>query len=324
VELCERSRDPGFAAMLQGAIRICPTGCFCARTSAGARRQSLRSCGPCASAATLVLPLLLLASNVCGASSADDAAWPVCDNRAYRDEEIEPGGLRLLGVKESPLGDFPVAPAAATDEHFFQQLRSVWSDDCPRIMVQLGVQPAPGRFRNWSSAALWLHYFNHSGLVLAVDAVDDYLGHFEDALRASPLARRVEITGASGSHTGTDSAGMRATMVRAAVAAEGHGARAKERPVSFDAAGGSKVLAADDVMRSCQQSAAGDAPDARDERHPCARILRRMAQPEPLEYLAPVRTFDDIWKRDLQSRHVDFLRVDLGAAKRLQENHFRS
>jgi len=68
-------------------------------------------------------------------------------------------------------------------------------------------------------------------------------------------------------------------------------------------------------MRSCQQGAAG--ADFEDERHPCARILRRMSQPEPLEYLAPMRAFDDIWKRDLQSRHVDFLHVDLGAAAML-------
>merc|ERR1711957_835950 len=82
-----------------------------------------------------------------------------CDNRADRDANVEPGGLQLVGVKESPLGFYPTKPVAATHEHFFQQLREVWSDDCPRVLVQVGLQPAAGTMREWSSAALWLRYF---------------------------------------------------------------------------------------------------------------------------------------------------------------------
>lgn len=223
---------------------------------------------------------------------AEEEDWPVCDNRAYRDEEVEPGGLKLLGVKESPLGAFPRTAAAATHEHFFQQLREIWSDDCPRLMVQLGLQPAPGRWRNWSAAALWLHYFNHSGTVLVADAVEDYLAHAEQGLLA--LAQgKVEVLAA-----------------KAALAPESR-PRAGERPVSFDTGAGGKVAAADEVMRACT---AVEGPDAEEEAHPCSGVLRRMSMPEPLEYSAAVRSFDDIWRRELRGRHVDFLQVDLGSA----------
>lgn len=228
---------------------------------------------------------------------AEDA-WLVCESRSERDAEVEPGGLRLLGVKESPLGDFPRVVAAATQEHFFQQLREVWADDCPRVFVQLGLQPAAGAWRNWTAASLWLRYFNHSGAVVVVDPVEDYLRHTEEGLQA---------------YAKEAGARVRVTAVRAAVASEGRGgASMKERPVAFDAPGGRKVLAADEVIRWC--SADLEATAAAASEHPCARVLRRMADHEPLEYTAQVRTFDEIWRNEVGSRHVDFLRVEAGLA----------
>jgi len=251
-------------------------------------------------------PLSALFSAAFG-ETQDASKWPTCENRAYREEEVGPGGLRLIGVKESPLGDFPGIPAPLTHEHFFQQLREVWSDDCPRVMVQLGLQPAPGLLMNWSAAALWLHYFNHSGVVMAVDAVDDYLLHFQEGLRSGPLSGVFSGEGRKG-------ATVDLRTVRAAVSTKDQsGKKNRERPVSFDAPGGQRVLAADEVMRACSAGKAGsgsrEAPG-----HPCARILQRMADPKPLEYTAPLATFDAIWARDLSRRHIDFLHVDLGVA----------
>eukprot|EP00931_Biecheleriopsis_adriatica_P093791 TRINITY_DN67509_c0_g1_i1.p1 TRINITY_DN67509_c0_g1~~TRINITY_DN67509_c0_g1_i1.p1 ORF type:complete len:405 (-),score=72.32 TRINITY_DN67509_c0_g1_i1:70-1284(-) len=62
-------------------------------------------------------------------------------------------------------------------------------------------------------------------------------------------------------------------------------------------------------MRSCSKDVG---QVAEDPLHACSRILKRMSQPDPLEYSAPVLTFDDVWKRELGSRHIDFLQVDLG------------
>ncbi|CAE8654271.1 unnamed protein product, partial [Polarella glacialis] len=235
------------------------------------------------------------------AAEQEELRGMVCDNRAYRDEELEPGGLKLLGVKESPLGYFPEGPAAATHEHFFQQLREVWSDNCPRTMVQLGLQPAPGLLRNWTAASLWMRYFNHSGTVLVVDAVDDYLSHFEGTLGEEPWASLLS------------DGRVKSKTVRAALAPESR-VKARDRPVSFDSPNEGKVLAADDVMRRCSDGE-GSLPGAEDPLHPCSRILKRMLQRDPLEYVAPVMSFDEVWKRDLGSKHIDFLHVDLGAAK---------
>jgi len=86
--------------------------------------------------------------------------------------------------------------------------------------------------------------------------------------------------------------------------------------VSFDVPGGGKVLAADEVMRTCSSAKGnlmtGEVRDA--PGHPCRRILRRMAEPEPLQYFAPLATLDEIRDRELERRHIDFLHVDLGAA----------
>ena len=62
-----------------------------------------------------------------------------------------------------------------TQEHLFAQLRAtVWSNDRSRIMVDLGSHAGHGRHHNLSDAMIWLHYFNHSGRVFAVDAFEDF------------------------------------------------------------------------------------------------------------------------------------------------------
>lgn len=263
---------------------------------ASSTRVVQRMCGEEQKCHTVLSVMFLLLAN----SIVAQERHATCDNRLYRNEEVDPGGLRLVGVKESPLGYYPQVPAATTHEHFFQQLREIWSDDCPRVIAQLGLQPGAGPLRNWTAAALWLRYFNHSGVVLAVDAVSDYLLHFEEGLRGEHSVL-VE-----------DGGPVRAVTVRAILVATSHGAKAKERPVSFDTLGGGKVLAADEVMRLCSGGTVG--PDAEDIRHPCSRILLRMAQAELLEYTAPAVSFDEIWRRHLDSRHVDFLHVDLDSA----------
>jgi len=254
-------------------------------------------CDPCTHAIKFCVAVTLLLAR-CQVHAQEDS-WPTCESRAYRDDEVEPGGLKLLGVKESPLGAFPLVPAGTTHEHFFQQLREVWEDDCPRIAVQIGLQPAPGRLRNWTSAALWAQHFNHSGIIMVVDPIKDYLHHFEDGFRTSPhglLLAKDRLT---------------VKTVKSLLAAESGRKKKKERTVSFDSPEGGQVLAGDDAMSKCANGASG--PEATDPGHPCARVLERMQLPEPLEYTAPVATFDEIWHRDLLGRHVDFLQVDLGA-----------
>jgi len=212
----------------------------------------------------MLLALALLLANL---GSADD--WPTCDNRAFRDDELEPGGLKLLGVKESPLGYFPTARAVATLEHFFQQLREVLSDDCP----------------NWSSASLWLRYFNHSGMVLAVDPVEAYLQHWTESLK-EPWSSK---------------ASLQVRPLRASLGPRS----AEEAQVFFDTKGG-KIPAAEEVTERCRASG----PTMENPAHPCYRIRRQT----DLAVTARTRTLDDIWKEVLSRRHIDLLHVNVGIA----------
>jgi len=218
--------------------------------------------------------------------------WPTCDNRAFRNDEIEPGGLKLLGVKESPLGYYPKWPAAATHEHLFQQLREILSDDCPRIFVEIGLQPAPGPMQNWSASALWLRYFNHSGIVLAVDPVDAYLQHFSDNLKQEPSSSTVT----PGS-----------VQVQTVQAGLGIKAAAKAK-VFVQSASRGRVAAEDEVKRMCLE----EEPDMQNALHPCFHVRRHPRWPE-IDYVAPTRTFDNIWKDELSRRHIDFLHLNSGA-----------
>eukprot|EP00927_Polykrikos_kofoidii_P078276 TRINITY_DN75120_c0_g1_i1.p1 TRINITY_DN75120_c0_g1~~TRINITY_DN75120_c0_g1_i1.p1 ORF type:complete len:678 (+),score=83.20 TRINITY_DN75120_c0_g1_i1:57-2036(+) len=243
----------------------------------------------------------------CVATDADEIVWPECDNRAERNADVEPGGLRLLGVTESPLGAFPEGPAAASVEHLVQQLSEVWSDDCPRVLTEIGLQPAAGPLKNWSTAALWLQYFSSSGSVFVIDPVDDYLRHAQDALRRHPSSKRVKLI-----------------ATRAAIAAESRGSKRAERPVNFDTppsppppeivaslvSAPRKVLAADTAIKMCSGHSAD--PMAEEPGHPCEYVLKSMARPEPLEYNAPMVAFDELWRRELRGRHIDFLRVNIG------------
>lgn len=137
---------------------------------------------------------------------------------------------------------------------------------------------------------------------MAVDGVDDYLQHFEDSIRSDPTAPLLSDSGGA----------VRLLTTKGVVATEGRSSKA--RPVSFDVADGGKVLAADEVIRVCADGSVG--PEAEDAYHPCARVRTRMADPAPLQYVAPLVSFDELWRRKnlLNGRHVDFLHIDLGVS----------
>lgn len=235
------------------------------------------------------IPAVLFTVTTCGAED-----WPICDNREFRDDETEPGGLKLLGVKESPLGFFPQTHAALTHEHFFQQLREVLTDDCPRIFVEVGVQPAPGLLQNWSSTSLWLRYFNHSGIVLAMDPVIDFLDHHAESLKKEPWS----------SMFGKN------LQVKHLHASLGTKDNAEEQVVPQD---GDSAQ----VKLLCESGVGVESPS-----HACYQVRRRPSWPT-VEYRAPTLTFDTVWKQHLGGKHVDFLHVGSNLAHMLEEGFAR-
>ena len=80
----------------------------------------------------------------------------------------------------------------ATQEHLFAQLREcLWPNDRSRVMVDLGAHAGHGRHRNVSDAMIWLHYFNHSGRVYAVDMVEDLAQDLQQRLDLLPPYRNI-------------------------------------------------------------------------------------------------------------------------------------
>ena len=86
-----------------------------------------------------------------------------------------------------------------TQERLFRDLRSIWPNDRPRNMVDLGCHAGADRTHNMSDALIWLDYFNHSGTVLAVDIFEDF---------ALDLAHRMNDLQPYASMSGVDRRGV--------------------------------------------------------------------------------------------------------------------
>jgi len=63
-----------------------------------------------------------------------------------------------------------------TQSHLFRHLRTLWSGDERRIMVDCGCHSGHTQYKNVSDALLWLDLFGSpkGGIVLGVDAVEDF------------------------------------------------------------------------------------------------------------------------------------------------------
>lgn len=83
-----------------------------------------------------------------------------------------------------------------TQDRIFHHLRSIWADR-PRVMVDIGCHAGHTRFKNLSDAMLFMHHYTRAGgLVLAVDAIEDYVFDLQQRLAAPryaalPIASRV-------------------------------------------------------------------------------------------------------------------------------------
>lgn len=232
---------------------------------------------------------------VLGGSTGADSVT-ICENRRDRDVEIEPGGLELVGVKSSPLGDFPQTPAANSREHFFHQLRRIWTDDCHRVMVQMGLASSSGPPSFWSDAAIWLRYFNHSGRVVVTDQFDTLVAHFEEEVFKAPIFQDL---------------GVRVQAVQMDLGTQ-DGEVANTRRDS--------PLSLEELVQACSTVPPSDPAVQRLWQHPCERVRRQLSGGEAK--LATSRTFDDLWEHELRSTHVDVLRVEQSVTSKMLREGF--
>lgn len=85
-----------------------------------------------------------------------------------------------------------------TQDRLLGQLRRIWADDRPRLMIDLGCHAGHSAWLNVSDATLFLDYFNHSGsAVIVADAFEDFALDMVHRLNeVEPYSRMgVEATG---------------------------------------------------------------------------------------------------------------------------------
>ena len=80
-----------------------------------------------------------------------------------------------------------------TQDRLIGHLRRLWDDNRSRVMVDLGCHAGHGRSRNLSDALVWLHYFNHSGRVVGVDALQDFALDVQLRLDREPYASLASV-----------------------------------------------------------------------------------------------------------------------------------
>lgn len=224
-----------------------------------------------------------------------------------------------------------------TQELLIRHLRTVWPDDRPRVMVDLGSHAGHGVGRNVSDAMLWLDHFGRDGklsarqglatpVVLGVDAFEDY---------ALDLQHRFDAT--------SPYVGMRHVLKRSVHAALGvwnpktHVACHAPAAGDDEATNGSCIdlgwsmaytalmctrtdwfddyermdrhSASDHVCRITRQRA-GLSP-SRLPLPASARGYRLDTNPKSAKYLAPAARVDALLSRELgPTRRIDFLKAD--------------
>ena len=82
-----------------------------------------------------------------------------------------------------------------TQERLFGQLRQLWDDIQPRVMVDLGCHAGHTTHKNFSDAHFWLQHFNHTGgAVLGIDIFQDFVDHFEESFLRPPYSKLAGVT----------------------------------------------------------------------------------------------------------------------------------
>lgn len=223
-----------------------------------------------------------------------------------------------------------------TQERLFDQLRAIWADDRPRVMVDLGCSAGLGRFRNTSDALHWLHYFNYSGsTVLAVDAFEDAvldMRHRFNLARYASLSgvEKLAIQAALGTNDGATinlgslarhgvlcCAGRGCGWTTLELLAPDHSCRITRQrmgrspsplptpPTSYP----DLFRRADLTGRYAVKQARESPTDANTSTHHAATISDDKWNRLP--YPVKVSSLSSMWRTSLRARHIDLLKIDL-------------
>ena len=196
-----------------------------------------------------------------------------------------------------------------TQDRLIGHLRRLWADDQPRVMVDLGCHAGHGRARNMSDALVWLHYFNHSGRVLGVDALQDFALDVQLRFDREPYAslasvRKVALTLAIGTkdeeYVDLFSSVARPMMLSCAS--------------NMWAATGWNLPTSDHYCRIVRsrldlQPTALPLPASAYPRSLFEAVLNASAPRPRYEVLS--RRADTLWRLELGGARIDFLKIDI-------------
>ena len=201
-----------------------------------------------------------------------------------------------------------------TQDRLLRHLRVIWSDDSPRVMVDLGCHAGHGNFRNRSDALLWLDHFGQSakgGTVLAVDAVADYVLDHQHRFELEPYASMRAISKSTATLAIGDQDNVSISMARAArdmnECCQGRGI-CGHTWTRLERAG---VI--DHLCRIPRQRASLGGPRIIARRNAELR-LPPTEQPLTLsaaEYEVRSSRVDTLWAERLGRQHISFLKIDI-------------
>ena len=212
-----------------------------------------------------------------------------------------------------------------TQDRLFSHLRTLWSNDEPRVMVDLGCHAGLSRHQNVSDALLWLDQFHAPGsLVVGVDAKEDWAADLQYRFDyVEPYASTGHVTKRAYTrwlsdrddmqHDNTDGArqqlgcclGLEKWCSKLAVEQQG-----------------SDHLCRITRQRMRASESERDRPDARVLRwkweHP-PELMSRLLEHRQKRGLYLVRSerADTLWQRELSGRTIDFLKVDTDTSWKL-------
>eukprot|EP00966_Prymnesium_polylepis_P284866 6581514-Prymnesium_polylepis.1 len=210
-----------------------------------------------------------------------------------------------------------------SQDRLFRQLRAIWSDDVPRVMVDIGCHAGHTWWSNVSDAMLWLRHFNASGgTVLGVDVVEDYALDLAARLAREPF-RSLSISMQTLTLAIGEEDGRMADMTGVLKGAYESCLGSWYKPWEQIELSGHL----DFFCRIPRQRAAVGAASIVERRSatlplPPAKLLpglgedgtinsRRFTPKHLRGYRVPTSRVDTLWREHLGGVHIDFLKIDI-------------
>ena len=234
-------------------------------------------------------------------------------------ETMESLGWRIARVQLPRFASWHVAEQTRLIAH----LKHFWGGYAavPRTMVDLGCHAGHGRHKNISDALLWLEEFPGPGLVVGVDAFEDFAFDLQyrfdqvEPYASSPATKR---TFALGIGPADNTVGDMTGLARQHIMCCSNTGWCQDMHTQLEARG------SDHMCKLVRMRLGILPPDGRLTHRPSRytsnltltlwKNLGQWKKSDPRTknlYMVPIMRVDTFWSVHLQERHIDFLKIDM-------------